>query len=207
MTDTTAHRITSLAELDALYGAANPLAIAKEAPRLTEPYRRFVELAPFVAIATQGAGGLDCTPRGDPGAVAVVLDDKTVAIPDRRGNNRLDTLSNIIANPAVGLMFMIPGVNEVLRVNGSAELRIDAELTSRFLVQGRAPKLVILVHVAEAYLHCPKALMRSSLWDSDRHVERSVLPSLSEMLRDQIAPGETFEAPESAIARYKTQLY
>lgn len=201
-------RITTLEDLRTLYKPPMERAVRKQLPALDRHCRRFIELSPFVVVSSTGADGRgDVSPRGEGAGFVAVLDDVTIAIPDRPGNNRLDTLTNVIANPQVGLMFMIPGVNEVLRVNGSAELRDDPDLTGRFVVQERAPKLVILVHVSEAYLHCPKALMRSSLWDSSAQVERSVLPSLSEMLRDQIAPGERFEAPETALARYKTQLY
>lgn len=201
-------RINSLEDLRTLYKPPMERAVRKQLSALDRHCRRFIELSPFVVVSSTGADGRgDVSPRGEGAGFVAIIDDVTIAIPDRPGNNRLDTLSNIIANPQVGLMFMIPGVNEVLRVNGSAELRDDADLTGRFVVQERAPKLVILVKVTEAYLHCPKALMRSALWDSGKHVERSVLPSLSEMIRDQIAPGEAFEAPEAALARYKTQLY
>jgi PPOX class probable FMN-dependent enzyme len=201
-------RITTLDALRTLYRPPMERAVRKQLPSLDPHCRQFVELSPFLVISSTGADGRgDVSPRGERAGFVHILDDTTLAIPDRPGNNRLDTLSNIITDPAVGLMFMIPGVNEVLRVNGDAELRDDADLTSRFTVQERAPKLVILVRVTEAYLHCPKALMRSALWDPGTKVERAVLPSLSEMLRDQIAPGESFEAPEAALARYKTQLY
>lgn len=207
MTDTNAHHITSLAELDALYGAANPLALAKEAPRLTEPYRRFVELAPFIAIATQGAGGLDCTPRGDPGAVAVVLDDKTVAIPDRRGNNRLDTLRNLVADPRIALLFLIPGANETLRINGRAVLSTDPDLIRRTTMEDKAPKCVIVVTIDTVYFQCGKALVRSRLWQPEGKVERALIPTAGQMAAAAVAGFDGTAYDAELPARQTATLY
>lgn len=200
--------ISSLAELRALY--TNPIerAVLKELTTLHAHHKRFIGLAPFVAISSTGADGHgDVSPRGEKPGFVQVLDDTTLAIPDRPGNNRLDTLSNVIANPNVGLLFLLPGVNEILRVNGWAELRDDADLTGRFIVNQRAPKLVIVVHVEQAYLHCAKAIMRSALWDDATKVARGTMPSMGVMLRDQIGPRIELEPEDVAEARYRTQLY
>ena len=165
-------------------------------------------MSPFLAISSTGADGeADVSPRGEKPGFVHAIDDKTLAIPDRPGNNRLDTLTNLVNHPNVGLMFLLPGVNEILRVNGAAELRDDPELMQRFVVNGKPPRLVILVHVHQAYLHCAKALMRSALWDERSKRPRSVLPSMGEMLRDQIGPQVEAESEEAAVARYKTQFY
>lgn len=201
-------RIATVDELRNRYGVPHERAVLKETTRLHRHHVRFIELSPFLAISTTGADGHgDVSPRGEKPGFVHVLDDATLAIPDRPGNNRLDTLSNIVTNPAVGLMFMIPGVNDLLRVNGDAELRDDDDLKSLFVVGERAPKLVIVVHVKEAYLHCPKALMRSALWDDRTKVARNVLPSLGEMIAEQIGQGAPSESNEAALERYKSQLY
>jgi uncharacterized protein len=202
-------RITTVEELRAQYGEPHERAVLKEADRLHRHHVRFIEMSPFVAISSTGADGRgDVSPRGEKPGFVHVLDDRTLAIPDRPGNNRIDTLSNIVANPNVGLMFMLPGVNEIFRVNGEAELRDDADLKARFVVSGKEPRLVILVRVKQAYLHCAKALMRSSLWDEGTKVARGVLPSMGEMLSDQIGAGRIeIESEAAAVARYKTQLY
>jgi PPOX class probable FMN-dependent enzyme len=201
-------RITTVDELRQRYEAPMERAVKKELTWLHKHHKRFIELSPFVAISSTGADGRgDVSPRGEKPGFVHTLDDRTLAIPDRPGNNRIDTLSNIVANPNVGLLFLLPGVNEILRVNGEAELRDDAELLARFVVNGKAPKLAILVSVREAYLHCAKALMRSALWDVRAQVPRSVLPSMSEMLHDQIGPAVPPESNEVLVERYKTQLY
>lgn len=201
-------RIASLAELRALYAEPIERAVLKELTTLHAHHKRFIELSPFVAISSMGADGRgDVSPRGEKPGFVHVLDDATIAIPDRLGNNRLDTLTNVIANPNVGLLFLVPGVNEILRVNGQAELRDDAELTARFVVNQRAPKLVIVVHVAQAYLHCAKAIMRSALWEETTKVARGTMPSMGVMLRDQIGPRIELEPDAVAEARYRTQLY
>ena len=201
-------RITSVEELRRRYGTPHERAVLKETDRLHRHHKRYIELSPFLAISSTGADGRgDVSPRGEKPGFVHVLDDVTLAIPDRPGNNRLDTLTNIIGNGNVGLMFLLPGVNEILRVNGEAELRDDAELMARFVVDGKPPRLVIVVHVREAYLHCAKALMRSALWDERSRNPRSVLPSMGEMLHDQIGARVAPESEEAAVARYKTQLY
>lgn len=201
-------RITSIEDLRRRYGEPHERAVLKETTRLHRHHVRFIELSPFFAISSTGPDGRgDVSPRGEKPGFVHVLDDVTLAIPDRPGNNRIDTLGNIVTNPNVGLMFLLPGVNEILRVNGEAELRDDAALMERFIVNGKPPRLVIVVNVKQAYLHCAKALMRSALWDQGTLVPRSVLPSMGEMLRDQIGPQIQAESEAAAVERYKTQLY
>ena len=201
-------RISSIEDLRALYKPPMERAVQKELKHLDRHHKRFVALSPFLAISSTGADGRgDVSPRGEHPGFVHALDDHRLAIPDRPGNNRLDTISNIVANPSVGLMFMIPGVNEILRVNGEAELRDDDDLKSRFVVHDKPPKLVILVNVKEAYLHCPKALMRSALWEERTKVARTVLPSLNEMIAEQTGSTAPVESQDVALARYKSQLY
>ncbi|MGC1693654.1 MAG: pyridoxamine 5'-phosphate oxidase family protein, partial [Pseudolabrys sp.] len=159
------HLVTSLEQLDALYGAKNPNSIAKEIDHLSDGYRKLIEAAPFVAIATGGPEGFDCSPKGDAPGFVRVLDDKTLAIPDRPGNNRLDGFRNIVRDPRVGLLFLIPGVSETLRVNGRASISVDPELMQSFTVNGKLPRSVLIVHIETVYFHCSKAIVRSRLWD------------------------------------------
>ena len=201
-------RITSTDELRDRYGFPHDRAVLKETTALHPHHIRFIGLSPFMAISSTGPDGRgDVSPRGEAPGFVQVLDDKTLIIPDRPGNNRLDTLSNIIENPNIGLMFLLPGVNEILRVNGKAALHDDAELMERFRVKGKLPRLVVLVKVEQAYLHCAKALMRSELWSETAKVPRGTMPSMGQMLYDQIGPRIELEAEDAAIARYKTQLY
>ncbi len=201
-------RITSQEQLREIYPMPKGRPLAKQLDQLELHCRRFIELSPFLVMGTQGADGLcDVTPRGEQPGFVHVLDDHTVAIPDRPGNNRLDSMTNILANPAVALIFLIPGVDETFRINGHAEIRDDAELLRRFEVDGNLPRAVILVHVVEAYLHCAKALMRSRLWDADTRIERSALPTMAEMLRDQTGGAVELESPEDMRERYRRVLY
>jgi PPOX class probable FMN-dependent enzyme len=183
-------------------------AVVKAIPRLDRHCRRFIELSPFLVIASgDGKGAMDASPRGEEPGFVQVLDDRTLAIPDRPGNNRLDTFTNILVNPAVGLIFFIPGVEETLRINGTAEIRDDEALVARFEVGGKRPATVLVVGLGEAYLHCAKALMRSRLWSADVRVGRSVLPSMGQMLKDQIGLAEEPESQEVMCERYSDQLY
>ncbi len=200
--------ITSLEALRAVYPPPTERALKKQLERLDKHCRSFIALSPFLVISSVGSDGLaDASPRGDLPGFVKVLDDTTIAIPDWPGNNRLDTLTNILANPAVGLLFLVPGVDEVLRVNGLAELRDDEELRRAFERSGKFPRLAILVRVKEAYLHCAKALMRSRLWDPASRVERSVLPSMNEMIRDQIGGAGPVEPQHEMVERFKKVLY
>jgi PPOX class probable FMN-dependent enzyme len=201
--------ITTLEALRERYVRPNERARRKVLDHLDEHCRRFVELSPFAVVATAGADGLaDATPRGgDPGWVHVA-DERTLLVPDRPGNNRLDTLENLIARPGLGLVFLVPGVDETLRVNGVGEIRDDEELLDRFAVGARRPATVLRVEVREAYLHCAKALMRSRLWDPEAAIERSRLPTLGAMLRDQLGQDViAVETQDEMVARYRTQLY
>lgn len=185
-TDTMAVLETETA-LREIYGTPGELASKKQLTYLDKHAKRFLELCPFLVISTQGADGLgDVSPKGDAPGFVAVLDDRTILIPDRPGNNRIDTLGNLTENPGVGILFMIPGVNETLRINGRAKVIADTALLTQFAVRDRLPKTGILVEVAEMYLHCAKALVRSKLWEDDYKVERKVLPSLGQMIADQV---------------------
>lgn len=200
--------IDSIEALTAKYPPVVERAMLKELKALEKHSRRFIELSPFLVIGTTGKDGRgDNSPRGETPGFVQVLSDKLIAIPDRPGNNRLDTFKNIIANPNVGLLFMIPGVPEILRINGRAELRDDADLMQRFIVNGKLPRLVVLVHVDEAYLHCAKAIMRSGLWDPAAQQARTVLPTMGEMIRDQIGRDITVESQAELDARHRSQFY
>ncbi|MBY6152339.1 pyridoxamine 5'-phosphate oxidase family protein [Vannielia litorea] len=174
------------AALRALYPAVSELAEIKSMAALDAHARAFIARSPFVCIGTQGAGGrADVSPRGDAPGFVEVLGDGLLAIPDRPGNNRLDSLANILANGAVGLLFMVPGFDETLRVNGRAKLVRDAALLERMAVNGRAPRLAVVVEVEEVFLHCAKAFRRSKLWDPEARQDRGEMPSLSKMILDQ----------------------
>lgn len=174
-------------DLRKLYKAPNEGAVRKELKALDFHCRGFIARSPFVLIGSSDAeGNGDVTPKGDKPGFVAVLDHTTIAIPDRPGNNRLDTLENILRNPAVGLLFLIPGMNETLRVNGDAKITADDALRERLAVEGRAPVSVIVVTVKGAYMHCAKAFMRSELWTPQSWMDRSTLPSLGTILKDQL---------------------
>ena len=209
MSDPVTHDISSLERLLALFGPTSAIAAAKAIPRLDVHCRNFIALSPFLVIGSSDREGrADTSPKGDPPGFVRVLDDRTLAIPDRPGNNRLDTLRNILENPEVAAIFFVPGVDETLRVNGRARLTTDPELLATMSVQGRMPTLAIVIAVREAYLHCAKALKRSQLWDPARRVERGALPSLGRMVHDQIRSAEDVAAIEERIERsYRDRLY
>jgi PPOX class probable FMN-dependent enzyme len=180
----------------------------KVQPALDGHMRQFIALSPFVCLGSSSDAGADVTPRGDTPGFVQVLDDHTLLIPDWPGNNRLDTLMNIEANPHVGLLFLIPGFVESLRVNGVAEISIDRALLERWTVNGKHPRSVLRVSVREAFLHCGKALLRSKLWDASAKVERSVLPSYGQMLKDQTHVRDTVDQIQASVEDgYKTRLY
>lgn len=176
------HVITDEAALAAIYGVPSEPALRKEVDHIHPVYRPFIEAAPFLVVATAGPDGLDVSPRGDPPGFVAVEDSRTLLIPDRRGNNRIDSLRNLLHDPRIALLFLIPGVGETLRVNGRAEISVDPDLLSRFPAQGKLPRSVIVVHVEAVYFQCPKALVRSELWNADRHVPRTALPSAGAIL-------------------------
>lgn len=199
--------ITTEEALRALHHPPKERTVRKQLDHLDRHCRRFVELSPFVVLATAGAEGrLDASPRGGEPGFVEVADDRTLHLPDRPGNNRLDSLTNLTERAEVGLLFMIPGVDETLRVNGTAELRTDPELTARFQAASRPPAVVLRISVREAYLHCAKALMRSHLWDPAAQIDRSELPTLGQMIRDQTGSGVA-ESQAEMVARYRTELY
>jgi len=179
-----AHLVTDAAALRTLYGEPSDGAIAKEVNHVHPHYRAMIEASPFMVMATSGPDGLDVSPRGDPPGFVVVEDETTLLIPDRRGNNRTDSLGNLISDPRIALLFLIPGVGETLRVNGWAEISIDPDLLARFPAQGKLPRSVIVVHVERVYFQCPKALVRSDLWNPAKHIERRSLPSSGTILAD-----------------------
>ena len=187
--------ITDEAALRALHHAPMSRATDKVLPALDAHCRRIVELSPFCVIATQGPKGADVSPRGDPPGFVRVLDDATLLLPDRVGNNRLDGMTNLIANPRIGMLFFVPGMNETLRINGTARISDDRRLLGACAVNGRAPKVGLVIAVEEAFLHCAKALVRSKLWDASRHIDRASLPSYAEMLLDHVG-GLTAEENE-----------
>ncbi len=201
-------RIASLAALRKLYKAPSERARLKQLDRLDRHCRRFVELSPFLVLSSQSPEhGGNVSPRGGAAGFVRVLDERTLAIPDRPGNNRIDSLANILASPEVGLLFLVPGVDEMLRVNGSAEIRDDEALCDSFAIGERRPAVVVLVHVREAFLHCGKALMRARLWDVEAQVQRASLPSMGEMLKEQIGLAEPAESQVQMVARYRENLY
>ena len=199
--------ITTLAELRGLYAAPRERALLKQLPALDAHCLRFITLSPFVVLATtSAAGAMDASPRGGAPGFVQQADDGALLIPDAPGNNRLDTLENIVATGRVGLLFMVPGVDETLRVNGAALLsRSPADIT-RCTNERRAPVLVIRVQVQEAYLHCAKALMRSRLWAPESRVQRSLLPTAGQMLMDHTGIQTAPETPEEMARRYLPDL-
>ncbi|MBD3896254.1 pyridoxamine 5'-phosphate oxidase family protein [Halomonas sp. ML-15] len=198
--------IGSIEELRALYPPAKPRALQKQLSRLDDHCRRFISLSPFVVLASGDGLNQDASPRGGAPGFAKVLDDTTLLIPDSPGNNRLDSLSNIIASGRLGLLFLIPGVDESLRINGAAEVSVDETLLAQVEDERREPRVVIRVTLEEAYLHCAKALMRSKLWSDESRRERSVLPSMGQMIQDQTSGSGEPESQATMLARYQNEL-
>jgi PPOX class probable FMN-dependent enzyme len=193
MTD---HIIRDLASLEALYGEVNEVSALKEVSYLHPHYAAFVKASPFAVLATAGPHGLDASPRGDPAGFVDIVDDKTLLLADRRGNNRIDSLRNIIADPHVALLFLVPGVGETLRVNGTAEISVDPTLLARITLKDKRPRSMLVIHIESVFFQCSRALIRSELWNPDRHVPRTALPSTGQMLAavtDQRIDGETYD--------------
>ena len=174
--------IATVEQLEAIYGKPVEASTVKEVDWITPHYRAYIETAPFAVLATGGPEGLDCSPRGDLAGFARVHDEKTLMLPDRRGNNRVDSLRNIVRDPRVALLFMIPGVGNTLRVNGRARLSIDPDLLASFAVDGKAPRCVMVMTVDAVYFQCARALVRSELWNPARHVDPKSLPSAGQIL-------------------------
>jgi PPOX class probable FMN-dependent enzyme len=175
--------VTTEAELEAIYGQPAGAAVIKEIDHISDHYRRFIETSPFVILATSGPEGLDCTPRGDPAGFARVVDRRTVLLPDRRGNNRIDTLRNIVRDPRIALLFLIPGIGRTLRINGRAAISVNQDLCESFTMEGKVPRSVIVVTAESVYTQCPKALVRSRLWDASLHLAESDLPSSGTIMK------------------------
>ncbi|GJE03122.1 pyridoxamine 5'-phosphate oxidase family protein [Methylobacterium isbiliense] len=199
--------VRTVAELERIYGAFGAVgeaSTAKVADHITPHYRRFIEAAPFLALATSGPEGLDCSPRGDVPGLVRIADPRTLLLPDRRGNNRIDSLRNVVRDPRVGLMFLIPGIGNAMRVNGRAVIEDDPALCDSFAVEGKAPRTVMVIAVAEVYFQCARALIRSGLWQSDRHVDPKTLPTpgliLAEMSRGRVG-GEAYDSAWADRAR------
>lgn len=210
----TAHRIISPDDLARAYrNPLSPASVFKEIDHVDANYAALIAASPFFVLATVGPEGLDCSPRGDQPGFVTVRDAKTLLIPDRKGNNRLDSLRNILFDDRIGMLFLIPGYGETLRVNGRAELSCDPELCQRFETAGKLPASVMIVHVEAVYFQCSRAVVRAELWNPERQVDRRTLPSAGQILRDitaRDAAVETFdgEAYDKALPeRVKATLY
>lgn len=200
--------ISTIAELEALYGQPAEASILKEVDRIIPEYRAFIEAAPFVALATRGPEGLDCSPRGDGAGFVRVRDENTLLMPDRRGNNRIDSLRNIVRDPSVALLFLIPGIGETLRVNGQAVICVEPALLESFVVDGKAPRSVIAITVETVFFQCARAILRSELWNPQRQVARHTLPSAGQILAAVTQNRFDGEAYDKALPeRQKTTLY
>lgn len=197
--------IATVEELEAIYGQPNDASTVKVADRITPDYRKLIEASPFVVLATGGPEGLDCSPRGDATGFVRIHDDKTLMLPDRRGNNRVDSLRNIVRDPRIALLFLIPGVGSTLRVNGHAHLSVDPDLCGSFVMDGKAPRSVIVMRVDELFFQCARAIVRSDLWNPQKHVDARDLPSPGEILArmsDDKVGGDEYDRawPERARA-------
>src|SRR5580658_3193425 len=195
--------IATIDQLEAIYGFPGEASTVKVADRITPPYRVLIENSPFAALATSGPEGLDCSPRGDLPGFVRIRDEKTLMMPDRRGNNRIDSLRNIVRDPRVALLFLIPGAGSTLRVNGRAQLSADKDLLASFKMDGKAPRTVIVMTVDEIYFQCARAIVRSDLWNPDKRVDPRTLPTPGQILAsmsDNSVGGESYdrEWPERA---------
>ena len=200
--------IETTQHLRSMYLPAKERAVKKQLSKLDQHCKDFLTLVRFAVLSTcDKAGNMDASPRGGEAGFIKAVDDHTVIIPDWTGNNRLDTFTNIVETGRIGAIFLVPGVDEALRINGAASLRNDEAFTSLCEVNGRFPKVVVHINVREAYLHCAKAIMRGQLWAPEARVERKVLPTMNEMLRDQIGQTEPAEPQEMMYARHTTELY
>jgi uncharacterized protein len=174
--------ISSLEQLQGIYGPPVEASLVKEVDRITPDYRALIEAAPFAVLATSGPEGLDCSPRGDHPGFVRIADDQTLMMPDRRGNNRTDSLRNIVRDRRVALLFMIPGSGTTLRVNGEAYLTTDADIVGSFEVEGQLPRSVVVVHVQSVYFQCARAILRSDLWNPQKHVEPTCIATPGQIL-------------------------
>lgn len=201
-------RIKEPAALRETYAPPSERARRKCLPKLDRHMRNFIARSPFFCLGTSSEQGADVAPRGDRPGFVQVLDDVTLAVPDWPGNNRLDSFTNILSNPRVGTLFLIPGVDETLRINGTAKITTDPDMLARWEVEGKRPKAVLVITVQEAYLHCGKALIRARLWQNDYKIDRCELPPYGQMLKDQIETNQTAEEIQASVAQgYKDALY
>jgi uncharacterized protein len=195
-------------QLHEIYGAPSERAVKKELRRLDRHCRAFIARSPFLVVASADASGrCDASPKGDMPGFVRVIDDTTLLIPDRLGNNRVDTLGNLLARPGIGLIFFVPGVNETLRINGRAQVATDPALLEPLAVNGKVPRSGILVSVEEVYFHCGKALIRSDLWNPEKQVRRGEFPSLGRIIAEQIGGIDAAEAERQTAESYRTRLY
>jgi len=174
--------ITRIEDLEQVYGSPGPSSTLKELNQLIPEYRAYIEASPFCALATCGPEGMDCTPRGDRGSVVRIADDKTLLLPDRLGNNRIDSLRNIVRDPRVALLFLVPGSNTAMRVNGRGSLSIEPDLLDSFIMEGKPPRSVIIIDIDAVYFQCARALMRGDVWNPETFVDAQSLPSAGQML-------------------------
>jgi PPOX class probable FMN-dependent enzyme len=194
--------------LRTLFGTINPLATHKVQTRLDEHLRRFIALSPFVILATaDGVGNVDASPRGDAPGFVLVLDDQTLLLPDRPGNNRADSFTNILVNPGVALLFFVPGVDETVRVNGKARIVTDSALLTRVEANGKLPRAGLVIAVEKAFFHCGKALKRSRLWQSESRIDRASFPTLGRIIADQTGQISAKEAESQIASDYEKKLY
>ncbi len=199
--------IESETELRQCYDEPSAIVQQKIQSRLDKHARAFIALSPFVALASHGPKGSDCSPRGDAPGFVAVLDDSTLLLPDRRGNNLLDTLSNVVAEPDVGLLFLVPGLNETLRVNGTAEIVTDPAILAPLAAQGKLPSSALRISVREVYFQCGKAMIRSDLWNPEKRVPRSGFPGLGRVIAEQIGGIDPDTAQANLEDSYRTRLY
>ncbi|MBD8689029.1 MULTISPECIES: pyridoxamine 5'-phosphate oxidase family protein [unclassified Rhizobium] len=194
--------IRSVEELRAIYGEVKETSYTKVTKALTPGYRRMIEASPFMALATVGPEGLDCSPRGDKGGIIRVVDDKTLMLPDWHGNKRIDSLTNIVRDPRVALLFLVPGSNTTMRVNGTAEVSIDPELLQSFEMDGKHPRTVVVFTIGEVYFQCARALLRSELWNPDNFLDPASLPTPGALVKDAKADfdQETYDREWPKIA-------
>lgn len=176
--------VTDIGALEAVYGQASEAALIKVSDRITNHYQRLIQASPFVAMATSGPDGLDCSPRGDSDQAVFIQDKKTHLLPDRKGNNRMDSLRNIVRNPEIALLFLIPGCNTTLRVNGTAVISIDADLLAQHAMQAKAPRSVIILSIREIYFQCARALMRADLWNPEGFRSLNDLPTPGDIMQE-----------------------
>lgn len=181
--------IETVDALEAIYGRPAQAALVKVSDRITPAYRALIEASPFMALATIGPEGIDCSPRGEAGGVVRIVDEKTVHLPDRRGNNRIDSLRNVVRDPRVALLFLIPGSGSTVRINGTARLSADPALCARYAVDGAPPRTVMAIEVGELYFQCARAVVRSHLWDPERFLDPATLPSPGQIL-DEMSRGD-----------------